>query len=635
MTRMNHPYPVFRVGSRATVVPVVHGSGDFAWQVRHMISQGNFDCLAVPLPNSFQEPVEQAILELPVCGIVAQHESVDYEPTFDPEATEEDDDAIEFEEGPSSNYVPIDPCQPVIAALRVALEERIPRRFIDKETACFEPYAEMMPDPYALKQVSLEQFAAAVLPTLSEPDEAQWQSRIRFMAYQLRELCIDFENVLFVCSILDWPWIRTCFQDRDLVCPEHDSVETPEHSTIDNDTLYFMLGELPFVTGLYEKARANLEVDDNLSIDGVKELLISARSSYRQDYGKRARKITPHLLKTCLKYSRNLSLIYGRLTPDLMTLITAAKQTAGDGYALHVLETARNYPFAKLNDTPTTKIGIAEARFPNDDVRRIKNRLAGPPVAWSNIQLTPKPDQNKREEWSQRWNPYSHCSWPPEDVQIENFRQAVFDKAQSVVSNEMAKTEKFTTSIKDGIDIRDTLRHWYDGNIYVKEIPPNRGHLDCAVMLFDSPSDPRDYPWRVTWYAEHLNESTLCFYATDFQDEPVGPGICLSTYGGAMFLFPPLAVPDIWQDPRLNFTETLEERLLAAACLHSSQPRIALLSANPPGQAYRQLASHYKKSWIHVPLSHFSDSTVQQLRMVHVLNGKEVRSYAADFIRKS
>jgi hypothetical protein len=36
-----------------------------------------------------------------------------------------------------------------------------------------------------------------------------------------------------------------------------------------------------------------------------------------------------------------------------------------------------------------------------------------------------------------------------------------------------------------------------------------------------------------------------------------------------------------------------------------------------------------------VPLGQFSDSTIQQLRLLHVLNGKHVRSYAAHFIRKA
>ncbi|HMO14057.1 MAG TPA: hypothetical protein PKD64_13715 [Pirellulaceae bacterium] len=676
---MNEHNGVFRLGSRVTLLPVVHGSADFAWQVRHYMMANQFDCLAVPLPKSFQASVEQAILKLPFPSIVVQRETVqpiegltETEPAHDDSMPFEDldgeldepnvglnfaeqneldddhfdefrtefsdsEDSIEFVEESQANYVPIDPCQPVIAAIRFAMEERIPCRFIDLETSVFEPYAELMPDAYALKKVSIAQFGAAVLPSLAPPDELQWRQRIAAMAYNLRELCIDFQNVLCVCSILDWPWIRQAFNDRNLASPQNDPVEPTEPFSVDANSLYFLLSELPFITGLYEQARATLLNDEHLAIDGVKELLISARTAYTQDYRQRARKITPHLLRTCLKYIRNLTLIDGRFTPELITVVTAAKQMAGDGYALHVLQTAKSYPFVEefAEPEPLLKMGIDQGRFPNGDVMHMKNRLLGAPKVWSNLQLVPKPDQQKRDEWKQRWNPNSQCSWPPEDELIENFRAAVVDKAQKLLGHEQAKTEKFTTSFKDGIDIRDTLRHWYEGSIYVKEIPANRGTLDAVVMLFDSPADPRDYPWRTTWFAEHKNESTLAFFATRFEDELVGPGICLSNYGGAMFLFPPLVIPDIWLDPRLAFTTTLEEKLLAAACLHSQQPRIALLSSRPPGPAWKQLANQYRKTWIHVPLAQFGDSTIQSLRCVHVLNGKEVRSYAADFIRKS
>ena len=102
-----------------------------------------------------------------------------------------------------------------------------------------------------------------------------------------------------------------------------------------------------------------------------------------------------------------------------------------------------------------------------------------------------------------------------------------------------------------------------------------------------------------------------------------------------MFLYPPVPILDIWMDPRLDFTETMEERLLAAACLHSDCPTIALLSPAPPGAGWRRLAKRYRKKWVHVPLGQFSELTVQQLRMVHVLNGRHVRSYAAHFIRRA
>jgi len=101
-----------------------------------------------------------------------------------------------------------------------------------------------------------------------------------------------------------------------------------------------------------------------------------------------------------------------------------------------------------------------------------------------------------------------------------------------------------------------------------------------------------------------------------------------------MFIYPPVMIPDIWNDPKLDFASTLEERLIAAGCMYATCRHVALLSAAPPGQAWKKIAKRFGKTLVHLPLSKFSDSTVQQLRMVHVLNGKDVRSYASSFIRR-
>jgi hypothetical protein len=102
-----------------------------------------------------------------------------------------------------------------------------------------------------------------------------------------------------------------------------------------------------------------------------------------------------------------------------------------------------------------------------------------------------------------------------------------------------------------------------------------------------------------------------------------------------MFLFPPRDMPDIWRDERFDFVDTLEERLLVGAFYYSREKHIALLSPAPPGAGWRRLAKRFGKKLVHVPLSHFSQETVQQLRMFHVLNGREVRSYAEHFIRRA
>ena len=492
-----------------------------------------------------------------------------------------------------------------------------------------------MPDAFALKKLSLQTYAAAVLPFITAGKTQQWKQRVQFMAWQLRQLSVDYKRILFVTSVLDWPWIRESFFDRELVCPEPDAVADPQMLGVKPETLYFLLGELPFITNLYERAREELDDDEHLGIDGVKELLIAARDTYKAEYKSRARKITPSILSKCLKYVRNLTLIESGFTPQLATIITAAQQVAGDGYAMHVLEMAKSFEFHRDLFLPKVRMGIDQIGTEDGEVFKSANRLPGPPMTWTQLKLKPRPDKNQKRDWQQKWNPYSQCSWPPEDELIESFRRTVFDRAQEVIGADLIQTEKFTTSVKDGIDIRDTVRNWHTGEIYVKVLPPTRGKMDTAVMLFDSPADPREYPWRTTWFAEHANESTLAFFASDFTEQPVGPGICLGNYGGALFIFPPIGIPDIWQDPRLDFATTLEERLLGAACLHSECKHIALVSSAPPGHAWRRIAKQFKKSWVHLPLSRFSDSTIQNLRMVHVLNGKEIRSFAADFIRRS
>ena len=45
---------VLSISEKITVLPVIHGSGDFAIEVRRVMLEQHFDCLAVPLPPSFR-----------------------------------------------------------------------------------------------------------------------------------------------------------------------------------------------------------------------------------------------------------------------------------------------------------------------------------------------------------------------------------------------------------------------------------------------------------------------------------------------------------------------------------------------------------------------------------------------------
>ncbi len=613
------------ISPRIRVLPIIHGSGDFAVLVRDELLNRRYDCLAVPLPPSFQEDVEAAVEQLPTISVVVQ---VDAE-----------DDQSEAELGFS--YVPIDPCQGVIAGLRTARGERIAREFIDLETPRFVAATGHFPDPYALKRVSPERFAAAMLAVVPPAPSEQSQQRILWMAARLRELETRYRLILLVCSILDWPWIRDAYQRR-LAPPEPESFFAPIATyPVDPRTLLFVLGELPYITGLYERGRRELTPDDNLSIDGVKEMVLEARERLRAREPRIAQRITPQVLSIYFRYVRNLSLVDRRLTPDLYTLIVAAQQTAGDDFALALAETARAYPYARLDDDGegafeapgAVRMGINRAELPVWGTGPMVSRLPGQALSWRTCELRPRPRRQEQGRWRQRWNPFGMCSWPPEDDRIESFHRHVRDQAKAILGADLARTEKFTTSVRDGIDIRETLRNWHTGDLYVKVVPPSRGSIEAVVFLFDVPADPAVYTNRTTWYAEHAEESTLAFYATDPMKKLVGPGIAQAEYGGALFLFPPRPIPDIWNDPRLDFADTLEERLLAGAFLHSQDRHVAIVSPKLPPASWRRLARKFGRKIVHLPLKRFSGQLLERLRTFHVLNGKQVRSYAADFIR--
>ena len=267
-----------------------------ALQVRSCLLGGSFDCLAVALPHSFQRAVEQGVDLLPMPTVATQQARRFPPPSWSPHGGADNEADISERR---VSYVPIDPCQPVIAGLRIAIGEHIPREFIDLETEQFFPFTAPLPDAFALKQLPIEKFSAALLPFLPRPAPGQVTDRIQYMASRLRELERQYQSILVLCSILHWPWLREAYVERRPSVVQPSEVGPPELYQPDARTLLFMLGELPFITGLHERARTELESDEFLSVDGVKELLLAARESYVADFKGRTGRSRPISWPAC------------------------------------------------------------------------------------------------------------------------------------------------------------------------------------------------------------------------------------------------------------------------------------------------------------------------------------------------
>jgi hypothetical protein len=266
------------------------------------------------------------------------------------------------------------------------------------------------------------------------------------------------------------------------------------------------------------------------------------------------------------------------------------------------------------------------------EVRPAKKRYLDIAKVWKKLKLEPPPPPAEKERWRTAWNPSLTCSWTPEDVLIENFAGHVRARALLESGLVQERLEEFRTSFKDGIHVRETIRNLHLGKVIVKEAPPPRGQVGAVVVIYELP-DPRKFPWKLTWLPEYEWESLLAFYASDYTQDLIGPGIARATYGGQLFLRGHRWRGDVWSDPDFDEARDEVERLVFAGAAHSPEAFVAYVAAAPPTFRMKEYARRVRKRLIYLPLSSFSRTTLQRLRRFHVLNGKPVRSYARQYIR--
>ncbi len=71
---------------------------------------------------------------------------------------------------------------------------------------------------------------------------------------------------------------------------------------------------------------------------------------------------------------------------------------------------------------------------------------------------------------------------------------------------------------------------------------------------------------------------------------------------------------------------------MAGAILFSAEKFVAHIAEKPPTSFMREFASRFGKYIIHLPLRGFSASQLKKVRLFHILNGRDVRRYAGDYI---
>jgi hypothetical protein len=262
---------------------------------------------------------------------------------------------------------------------------------------------------------------------------------------------------------------------------------------------------------------------------------------------------------------------------------------------------------------------------------RLRRRLPSKKRRLRPLGLKARKKEKIPGEWATELNGASICSYPPEDLVIEDYGRFLKKKGKSLLSEERSRTEPFTTSLLDGIDIRETIRNWHQKKIYVRNFQKIHGEVGSVVVIFDDDRDDR-YPYMTTWLGEHQNESDMAFYSTHPFDNIVGPGIGRAEYGGLLMTLPPRRLFDVWSDPDYEFAESKPERLLMAALDYSVERFVVYVAAKPPRSIFRSIAAHLNRKILYVPIGQLSPTKLKKLRVVHVLDSYARRAEAKEYI---
>jgi len=331
------------------------------------------------------------------------------------------------------------------------------------------------------------------------------------------------------------------------------------------------------------------------------------------------------------RYTRNLALASHELAAGIFDLTIAARAIADDNFGWEVWEAAGRYPPQKeASDVPTARIQGEEVWLETRHLR-LRRRLPSTKRRLRPYGLKPRKKEKVPGEWASQLNGTSICSYPPEDLVIEDYGRFLKKKGKNILSEERARVEPFTTSILDGIDMRETIRRWHEGRIYVRQFQKIHGEVGSVIVIFDEDRDDR-YPYMTTWLGEHQNESDMAFYSTFPFDHLIGPGIGRAEYGGFLMSLPPRRMYDVWQDADYEFAESKPERLLLAGLDYSTSRYVVYVAAKPPRSIFKTIAARMGRTIIYIPLGQLSPVSLKKIRHVHVLDGYDKREIAKEYL---
>jgi len=650
-------------GSQVRLLPVVHERLESAAIVRATLDRLDPAAVAVELPTTLGSVVERAIARLPQISLVLSEEP-----------------------GEATLVWVVAPGDPLVEGLRWALERGRPRFYVDPDFPYRERHRDPVPDPYAVWSLG----AVAYLDLLRSPGEGapggeEDRRREAGMAFHLRAAAerLDGGEVVALVGAAHAERLAACLE-RPVAVPFARRRRTAvELRHLHPESLTALLGEPPLVHAAWELVRAGQlppptaferTVAPRIVLErrGLKLLVGGEPSSLRERafeaarYAARAagRVLVPGCLcpdrwlvgevalriaaasyreqtterlaawqqRICTDFARRYARVEGLLVPGLYEWVVAARGVADDNFAWETFDVLATFPWqsaaAEIEtarvDGEELDLGVRRVRF-----RRRFLRAKRRPVA---IPVRRRPRPADPDDWLRGFADGGLCSYPPEDLIVEDYGRFLKQKAASILAAERERSEPFSASLLDGVDVRETLRHLEDDRVWVRELGRAPGEAGAVVVIFDRDREGDRFPFAMTWHGEHHQESDMAFYATAPGEQVVGPGILRATYGGFLLTHPPGRLWEVWEDPDYRPARDKGEVLLMAGVDYSLEKLVVHVAKEAPAERLRRFAAQRGKRIVHIPLGSLSPATVKKVRVVHLLAGRDKRRIAKQYV---
>lgn len=644
------------------LLPVVHERIESAMIVRAVLETLDPSVVAVELPAPLREVARRAVDRLPRISFLV--------------AEEPDAEALAWL---------VVPGDPLAEALRWARERERPHVFIDPDVLYLERHRDPVPDPYAFWSLGPGDYLSRLTEAMAgEPETEADRLREAGMAHALRERREKEEGTILALvgaahlrSLEERlsrpaavPFARPRRGETGLYHVHPESLtgiltdpplahavwellrtgqpppETPMEATVQRK-ISLVSGGLRLVSReATDPTARSRRLVEHAAGEAVRSVAAGVRGpdrrrlsrvvwkagarSYREQTDE---EVAPWQRRLFFDYLHRLVRVGGHLAPGLYEWVTGARGVGDDNLAWEVFDVGRSYPWQEETaEIPTARVdgelldlGTRKIRF-----RRrffgVKRRPVRVPV-----QEHPAAPDDPRE-WLEGFSG-GLCSFPPEDVVVEDYGRYLRDKAVSILSTERKRSEPFSGSMLDGIDIRETLRHLAEGEVWVEEHRRAPGEAGSVVVIFDRDRGPSPrFPYLMSWLGEHDQESDMAFYSTHPAEQVVGPGIMRATYGGFLMTIPPGRLFDPWADEDYRSAREKAEVLLMAGIDYSEEKIVVHVGADAPPERMRRYARRRNRKLVHIPLGSLSPRVLRKLRVVHILAGHDKREIADRYV---